>query len=1453
MEAFETRLVVHGASAALRSSHRSSTRSSTSSSRALPQAFSMIRYGRLWRKLQAQGWELRSGSGLSNFTWVAATHTRLPAKEVYKRGLEGRDVFYSQRAVFDFAIDQGWVTDEDDESDVSADEMRPPPRLTAGAPNAKPPPRARGPPAGAAPQARGGPPAGALDTKPPPRARGPPAGAAPDARGGPPAGAAPHGSAAAGAPPRARGRRRPAPIRVAPAAAVHANLPVVPAAMSASEAAAPLQPLPRACKSLAPKAPADEGVSRERPPRLNLAADGWSDRGAASTTTLALARPAWMSAVRRRGEGALAQLAEEDERLARLVDLGRAMRVQKLHWGLGRLPSADAKVRVLAQRLRDAGATFQGDVPSQRDVDDAEARSQSAGATPIVPLQQLSLVDAAVKKSRYRGVSWNRQRKKWWATIYVKGKTYHLGTFDDEVATAQAYDVAAARHGKELNFPDGASANASAAANAAAAAAAASSRSTPPPPPTSLDPVSARSVYRGLGWHRKRKMWQARIMVNRTLVYIGSYASEVDAARAYDAVAARHGQVLNFPADAEAQPAKRRRVVKAEKAARSDAARSPPPPRPDAALRSEAPWGLGALANALAKLGGKNTIDLLFGWRAGRGRSGEAFRSPCGRSFASVDAVAAFLDLDAGGADGSVWERCYAGGCVVRTETTQRTTLARLAVGGALLPQFFDTVETAADALRLCAARQVCVCGRRDDGRDYVACAAGAEGRCRGRVHRRCVGLADCEAVPAGYRCPLDAPGAGSAVSAFADEGPLVAGAAAAGPRRQTSSHANKCAAVAAMLAPGAGADASRLGCLVFNRSLLWVGCVIDARAPCAASEALATEMLVQDDDGEAPPELVRLLGEEKACGYSVAPRGATEPWALAAWAESNDERLARKRWGASKYARAWNLSLQIAADLEKLPSNKQRLAKVAALDADEDLHADADADVDGDVEGAAEVWPAAAPPGRTTRSSTVVDSDGDSASESDADAPDAHAGARAKVQRLYGGLSPAAREAFGSLVFDTKQSWVGCVVDAGLVCSKKRNGALASEVMRKVRGAEAPHLVRLLSCDLAEGFEVVRRCDTVAFDAAAFAAGEEAKCSAHWAKNPKYANKWLKALEAARRLERLESNSARLADVDAGDATAQVRRSVAFREPLREPVERPPAEPYAPRRGVAACPLVGRVLLRTPCEDEDEDDMPLLLRCVGVVARHPPCEFDDDEEDIDVVCVGLVGAGAGDANYVLPLYAAREAVRNRESAEAAALQRRQRSGVRFRYRPSGPESDCGACRFCRDRPSRGGAGTLRRACELQQRQRLATLIDDIFPEAHTGQGARPRKREAPGINARPRKRRKRTVGGDVEDVAPVGDVDAPVGGAVDGVSDGGGAAAAAGESATCAICQDDLDGGAAALSCGHSFHGECLDALVRCNKLAAQTRRSAYARCPLCRKSSRHRGAAFAHAALEA
>ncbi|MFH1718077.1 MAG: AP2 domain-containing protein [Planctomycetota bacterium] len=59
--------------------------------------------------------------------------------------------------------------------------------------------------------------------------------------------------------------------------------------------------------------------------------------------------------------------------------------------------------------------------------------------------------------SKYKGVSWKKRTKNWNVQIRYNSKSKFIGSFDNEIEAAKAYDKAAKNHHGDfavLNFPD---------------------------------------------------------------------------------------------------------------------------------------------------------------------------------------------------------------------------------------------------------------------------------------------------------------------------------------------------------------------------------------------------------------------------------------------------------------------------------------------------------------------------------------------------------------------------------------------------------------------------------------------------------------------------------------------------------------------------------------------------------------------------------------------------------------------------------------------------------------------------------------------------------------------------------------------------------------------------------------------------------------------------------------
>lgn len=56
------------------------------------------------------------------------------------------------------------------------------------------------------------------------------------------------------------------------------------------------------------------------------------------------------------------------------------------------------------------------------------------------------------KKSRFVGVHWHIRRQKWISTITIDGRKCEIGSFDNEIEAAKAYDRKAFVAGRKTNI-----------------------------------------------------------------------------------------------------------------------------------------------------------------------------------------------------------------------------------------------------------------------------------------------------------------------------------------------------------------------------------------------------------------------------------------------------------------------------------------------------------------------------------------------------------------------------------------------------------------------------------------------------------------------------------------------------------------------------------------------------------------------------------------------------------------------------------------------------------------------------------------------------------------------------------------------------------------------------------------------------------------------------------------
>lgn len=100
--------------------------------------------------------------------------------------------------------------------------------------------------------------------------------------------------------------------------------------------------------------------------------------------------------------------------------------------------------------LSDMGIRPEGKSLDRVDVDGNYSKENCSWSDQSAQIRNRGKVSS--KYSRYRGVSYDKQRSKWVAFIISDGKTKNLGRFEDELTAAKAYNEALVELGQDLKF-----------------------------------------------------------------------------------------------------------------------------------------------------------------------------------------------------------------------------------------------------------------------------------------------------------------------------------------------------------------------------------------------------------------------------------------------------------------------------------------------------------------------------------------------------------------------------------------------------------------------------------------------------------------------------------------------------------------------------------------------------------------------------------------------------------------------------------------------------------------------------------------------------------------------------------------------------------------------------------------------------------------------------------------
>jgi len=120
--------------------------------------------------------------------------------------------------------------------------------------------------------------------------------------------------------------------------------------------------------------------------------------------------------------------------------------------------------------------------------------------------------------SKFKGVKYNVGSKKWFGRIKFENKMIHIGSFETDIEAALAYDQMARYLYKDFSSPNFKNKNEKI---------------------IDVEKVLHKkefmsSKYHGVYWNKSNKNWGAGIRINNKGKYLGSFSSEIEAAKCVD-------------------------------------------------------------------------------------------------------------------------------------------------------------------------------------------------------------------------------------------------------------------------------------------------------------------------------------------------------------------------------------------------------------------------------------------------------------------------------------------------------------------------------------------------------------------------------------------------------------------------------------------------------------------------------------------------------------------------------------------------------------------------------------------------------------------------------------------------------------------------------------------------------------------------------------------------------